>query len=142
MTPADRAVLLDNLKTAEGYRRLLYLDTKQIWTVGYGRNMQHVGVSEPEAAYLLNNDVTEVLAKIHGVIPDFEHIDGTRQIAFGELVVNMGAATVAKFHKMLAAVAGKNWTVAADELMASKWKDDVGPTRSSRLERMVRTGTL
>lgn len=48
---------LELLQEHEGFRQFPYLDSLGIQTIGYGRNLESRGISEPEASYLLSNDI-------------------------------------------------------------------------------------
>ena len=50
--------LMEDLVRDEGLRLELYQDSVGKWTIGVGRNLDDVGISEDEAMYLLRNDIS------------------------------------------------------------------------------------
>ena len=57
--------LEDQLIQHEGLRLDMYRDSVGIWTIGIGRNLEHVGLrTEAEARYLLRSDVLAIRAEI------------------------------------------------------------------------------
>ena len=55
-----REQIIKDLIHHEGKENFVYLDTKKIETIGVGRNLRHVGLSEDEIMLLLNNDIDRV----------------------------------------------------------------------------------
>ena len=49
--------LMESLKSQEGLRCKPYKCTSGKLTIGYGRNLEDVGISQKEAEYLFENDV-------------------------------------------------------------------------------------
>jgi len=142
MTEDDYAAMVARVREHEGYRRFPYRDTKGILTIGIGRNLDHVGVDETEAAYLLARDLRRAEAKAAAVVPGFDALDGPRQAAFVELAFNLGAARLAQFTRMLAATAERDWPRAAAELLDSAWATQVQPARRDALHGLILHGRL
>ena len=132
--------LMELLKKHEGFSATAYRDTKGILTIGYGRNLEAMTVTQEQAGMWLAEDSANAIKQAMK-FPEFAHCDThARQNVFVELIYNIGAGKVAKFKKMLAAITAHDWNKAADELYDSKWRIDVGPTRSGTLISMLRTG--
>lgn len=136
--------LYKNLKLAEspGGRPVLkaYQDTKNIWTIGHGRNLQTMTIPESLAEQWFAEDVATA-AKHAEKFPEWQYLDTeARQDALIELVFNMGPGRVQGFKKMLEAIRRQDWEEAAAELLDSKWRTDVGPTRSNRIAKQLETG--
>ena len=55
-----REQIVKDLIHHEGKKETVYLDSMGIETVAVGRNLSHVGLSEDEIMYLLNNDIDRV----------------------------------------------------------------------------------
>ena len=51
--------LLKELKQEEGFRSIPYLDTQGFWTIGYGRNIDGLPLSEEEFTHLFPNESIE-----------------------------------------------------------------------------------
>lgn len=139
MTEPLIAAILGRLKAHEGFRSHPYLDTEGVLTIGYGLNLDD-GIDQDEATWLLERRLSRAAAKASAIVPGWNTIDPTRQGAFAELAYNLGATRLAKFHKMLAAVAVQDWGKAAAELLDSVWATQVGPSRRDLLVRLVREG--
>ena len=67
----------------------------------------------------------------------FHALDEVRQRVIINMVFNLGYAGVCKFKKMIAAIEDKNYTKASDEMVNSRWYDQVGE-RAQRLCYMMR----
>lgn len=129
------------IKKHEGFRSRVYQDINGRWTVGYGRNVSDVGVSVPEAEYLLTNDIEIAAHQAAGVVGDavFSALNPARQAAIVDICFNVGAQRLSLFVKFLAAIRDSNWKAAHDELLNSKWASQVGG-RSVTVAAMVLTG--
>jgi len=124
----------------EGLRLKPYKDTVGKWTIGVGRNLSDVGISEAEASYLLDNDIRKAVDDASTLVENFETLNDTRQHVLIDMAFNLGRSRLSKFRLMLAAVEAGDFKKAADEMVNSRWYLQVGP-RSARLELMMRTGS-
>lgn len=132
--------LLKSLSKHEGLRLKVYRDTEGHLTIGFGRNLETLEITEEQAHEWLVEDSAAAADEAER-FPEYQYLDNdVRQNVFIELVYNMGAPKVRQFRKMLAAITVQNWTVAAAEMMDSKWARQVGQ-RSETLATMMRTGT-
>lgn len=142
MTPELEA----STKIHEGRRLRAYQDTKGVWTVGYGTNLQELSIDEELATKWLREKLyqAEVLA---GGYPWFRELAQARKDVVVEMIYNLGITRFDKFTNLKAALGVKNYNKAADEMMDSKWAYDVGDgpgnkdDRAERLARQMRTGT-
>ena len=116
---------LELLQEHEGFRQFPYLDSLGIQTIGYGRNLESRGISEPEASYLLSNDIAEAEEMLHRY-PYYWNLSGERKAVLIDMMVNMGPTRLAGFKKMHAALEARNYELAALEMMDSKWSTQVG----------------
>lgn len=138
-TFADRARLLAQLKRHEAYRRRPYYDTKGYLTVGYGRNLETVGLSQEESTYLLSNDV-DAAVRCLVVYAWFPRLEPARQAALANLMVNVGPKSFATFTRMIAALERGDFVAAAAEMLDSKWRTDVGDDRATEVSNQLRAG--
>jgi lysozyme len=138
MTPAQHQALVDDLVRDEGIRLKPYLDTVGKATIGVGRNLSDVGISQAEAMVLLEWDIgrAEQDARTFGW---FEGLDPVRQRAVLNLLFNLGLSRFVLFRHFIAAMGAKLYDKAGDELQASVWYGQVGD-RAKRLVAMIRTG--
>jgi len=130
--------LLDQLKRHEGYRKFPYSDSVGLLTVGIGRNLEHVGISEEEAEILLANDV-EVARQAASTMDYYESLSDERKDAVVNLIFNMGLSRFLGFKKMNAALYIGDYELAAVELLDSKYAVQVGD-RARELASQIKTG--
>lgn len=127
-------------RAGEGLRLHPYTDTRGFASIGYGRNLIGVGISQDEADYLLRNDLSRVGADLAKWLPWTTTLDDVRQRVFYELAFNMGIRGLLGFRKMLIAAQAEDWVTARAELLASDWASQVQPARRDRLASMLVTG--
>ena len=141
MTLRDR--LLVTFDHAEGYRRHPYLDTAGVLTVGFGRNLEAVGVSRGEALMLLANDLDAAIEALAARWPWTGSLAEARLGTRIELCVNLGAAGLAEFTRMWGALAAGDFERAAAEILDSDAARSAPglQLRYARLARQMRTGT-
>lgn len=148
----DRDALADLLIRHEGRRIFVYDDAtgkplktgdtiQGIPTVGVGRNLMDVGISEEESTYLLMNDIERAIVASKKLTPDFESLGVVRQMVLVDMAFNMGPKRLAGFKKMLAAISRQDFEDAAEEMLDSKWARQVG-RRADALAGMMRSGEL
>lgn len=152
MTPEARRELAADLMQAEGFRHKPYLDCcGKYWrececvrkgrlSVGYGRNLDDVGISRSEAEVLLHHDVYSAEANAVRAFQWFPSLNDIRQRAITEVIFNVGMTKFLGFRQTIAAVKAGFYRIAAEHLLDSKWKTQVGPTRSERIARYLRDG--
>ena len=131
---------LSFLQEHEGYRQFPYADSLGIQTIGYGRNLESRGISEPEASYLLSNDIAEA-EKMLDVYPYYYKLNGERKAVMIDMMVNMGSPRLAGFLKMHAALVEQDYELAALEMLDSKWALQVGQ-RALTLSHVMHSGKI
>ena len=119
------AIVESWLREEEGYRRFMYLDTEGIPTIGYGRNLKDVGINPIETEFLLRNDMQSALIAAAS-FPWFDDLSDLRKAVIVDMIFNMGLPRFKTFKKMIRAVTNKVYSVAALEMMNSKWARQVG----------------
>lgn len=130
--------IVTQLKRDEGFRNRIYQDQFGIPTIGCGRNLRDVGLSDDEVNFLLSNDVKRVSDAL-SQFAWFQSLDEVRQGVFVNMAFNMGVQGLLHFPHMLAAAALKDWEGVASEMHASKWFVQVGE-RAARLQKQIITG--
>ena len=131
--------LIQTLIRHEGLKTKIYLDSVGKWTIGVGRNLSDVGISEAEATIMLKNDIEVAEQEVLKVVPFFWSINGVRQEVLINMMFNLGASTFRRFVLFIAAVNDKDWLTASQEMLASRWATQVGD-RATELSEMMRTG--
>ena len=131
--------LIEQLKRHEGFRSKPYLCTAGKLTIGYGRNLDDIGITKAEAEQLLTNDVRVATQELLRAYP---FIDGLKPARFDCLVnkfFNLGISRLSKFNKMWAAIEEGSYRKASEEMLDSKWARQVG-VRAEELAYQMLTG--
>jgi lysozyme len=111
--------LIEELKRDEGVKFKPYHCSADKLTIGVGRNLEDVGISEAESDFLLANDI--------------------RKRVMINMCFNLGLSRLLNFKKFLAAMEAADWEEAAVQMLDSKWARQVGP-RATRLKDMMVEG--
>jgi lysozyme len=127
------------ISVEEGRKGKVYPDPRGVPTIGIGRNLRDVGLSDDEIDYLFKNDILRVTNDIAKNIPWVFGLDDVRQRVFFDLVFNMGITKLLTFQHTLALAKAGDFAGAADELHHSLWDSQVG-NRAPKLEAMLKTG--
>ncbi|PRG76124.1 lysozyme [Burkholderia multivorans] len=134
----DRSVLMAELTRDEGRRLKPYVDTVGKTTIGVGRNLTDVGISDAECDTMLSNDVDRTVAGLDRNLSWWRQLDTVRQRVVVNMAFNMQAGLLT-FVNTLAAMKRGDYAAAADGMLASKWATQVG-ARATRLAAMMRSG--
>jgi lysozyme len=135
----NHQLLWEQLIQHEGLRLKPYRCSAGKLTIGIGRNIEDVGITEEEALVLLGNDISRVIAEIDKKIPAFSSLDEIRKRVLVDMCFNLGISRLMKFRRMLAALEAGDYAQAAVEMMDSRWARQVG-SRAERLKYMMKTG--
>jgi len=130
--------LIAMLQRHEGLRLKPYKCTAGKLSIGYGRNLDDMGISEVEAMVLLRHDIERCYDELN-VFSWFADLDQVRQEALVDMLFNLGLPTFLEFKKTLKFVAEGKYSQAAEEMLRSKWADQVGD-RAKELAYMMDTG--
>ena len=142
----DLEKLREELEIDEGCKYEIYLDHLGYPTFGIG----HL-VIEHDAEYgwevgtsidtvrvheTFESDVETVLSDCTKLYSDFDELPEEAQRVIANMMFNMGYTRLSKFKNMKLSVDARDWNIAADEMIDSKWYYQV-PNRAKRLvERM------
>lgn len=134
----DDLGLINWIKRCEKYEKHPYLDSVRVLTIGYGRNLDDIGISEEEANYLLLNDINKTKKEL-SKFDWFEYQpDGVKK-ALINMCFNLGITRFSGFKKMISALESKDYRLAAMEALDSKWALQVGK-RSRDIANMIKEG--
>ena len=115
-----REQIVKDLIHHEGKKEKVYLDSMGIETVGVGRNLRHVGLSDDEILYLLNNDIDRVEKQLDNYFPWWrDKMEAVRRMLIS-FVFNVGIGTAQKFPKMMKAIENDHYAEAIKELLYNK----------------------
>ena len=134
----DRQLLRSQLERHEGLRLRVYKDTVGVNTIGYGRNLDDVGISRDEADFMLDNDI-DCVEKSLQTVDEYVDLDRVRQTVIANLCFNVGFRGLMNFKRMWQAIGRQDYASAAREMLDSKWARQVG-IRATELAGIMRTG--
>jgi len=122
----DRDLIKKRLIDFEGLELKLYFCKSNKPTIGVGRNCMDNGITEEEAMYLLNNDISTVIKKLDRHWITWRKLPITAQYVCIDLVFNMGINTFMSFRRTRSYMELNEWEKAGDELLDSKYAEQVG----------------
>ena len=135
----DRQRLFTQLRLHEGVEHKPYKCTAGYLTIGVGRNIEERGLSDDEIDYILNNDVNIATDELVVTFDWYADLDPIRQRVVIDMVFNLGMPRFKQFKNMIAAIEAGDWMEASNQMMDSRWAEQVG-LRASRLAEMMETG--
>lgn len=142
----DRARLVEQLRVAEGVRHTAYRDSLGYWTAGVGHLLDQskswagTVFSDDQINEWLEADIDAALAQAQQ-LPEWQALQtDARQNAVVELVFNLGLAHWKLFCRCRLCLCQGCWQCAHDELLNSRWAQQVGPARATRIATMLLTG--
>ena len=135
--------LREDLKRDEGIVYEIYLDHLGLPTFGIGhlvtdKDPEHgldVGtkIDEARCYEAFEKDLETVIADCQILYPDFDDLPEEAQSIIANMMFNMGRPRLSKFKGMKAGVDERNWERAADEMVDSRWYNQV----QKRADRLV-----
>jgi|TARA_R100001224_G_C3894017_1_gene106015 lysozyme len=132
----DMERLKKQLVIDEGLELKPYRCSADKLTIGVGRNIQEVGITEAEAMVLLENDIARVAGECTRAFDWFLGLTPIRKEAIINLVFNMGLSKFKQFKKTIAFIEAGDWERAGAELLDSNYARQVGQ-RSQRVANML-----
>ena len=139
--------LREELAEDEGCKFEIYLDHLGLPTYGIGHLVvegdpeygQPVGtpVDEERVRQVFNLDIASTLDECQVLYPDFDDLPEECQLIIANMMFNMGRPRLSKFKGMKAGVEARDWNRAADEMVDSRWYDQV-TNRAKRLVKRMR----
>lgn len=131
--------IVEQLKRDESVRLKPYTDTVGKLTIGVGRNLTDVGISNDESDYLLANDIARARADLLRFLPWTTSMDEVQREVLTNMVFNMGVHRLLEFKRTLALIQTGNYDAASTEILNSAWAEEVN-ARAHRLSVQLRTG--
>ena len=135
--------LREELAEDEGCKFEIYLDHLGLPTFGIGHLVvegdpehgQPVGtpVDNERVRQVFALDIASTLDECHVLYPDFDDLPEEAQLIIANMMFNMGSPRLSKFKGMKAGVDARDWNRAADEMVDSRWYDQV----TNRAKRLV-----
>lgn len=123
----------------EGFSPVVYRDSMQKWTLGYGRLVDvGGGITRQEALYLLQNDISGVQAAL-SQLPYFSSLNEPRQAVLINMGFQLGISGLLNFKKTLQFIQASDFNSASKEMLNSTWATQT-PVRAKELSEQMRTG--
>ncbi len=134
--------LREELADDEGCKYEIYLDHLGLPTFGIGHLIveadpeygEPVGtpVSEERVRQAFNLDILVTIEDCHRLYDDFDDLPEEAQLVIANLCFKLWYPVLSKFKGMKRCVDARDWQGAADEMVDSRWHDQV-PNRAKRL---------
>ena len=143
----DLERLQKQLSLEEGVRNLAYKDSKGIWTIGIGHNIETRPISDLAVKVIFEQDVDTVVSLLDKYLPWWKELDDVRQNALVDLGFNLGVGPSSEdptgklllFTGTLEVLKNKDYEECAKHLEGTLWYKQVG-SRALRVVKMIRTG--
>ena len=119
------------LMADEGFSREVYL-LYGIRHIGYGFNLDGVGMYKEEADFILANRVNKAMKELKKQFPNYELMSDARKLVLINLCYNLGIHGLLGFRRFVEACGLQDWVKAAKELLDSKAHKQ-NPARMERL---------
>lgn len=132
--------IIEDLKVDEGFRSKPYLCTAGANSIGYGRNLDALGISEEEAEHMLRNDVARVEHELDKAYPWWVKCPGSVRRAMTNMAFQLGQTKLAKFKRTLACLQAGDYNGAANHALDSDWAKQT-PQRAARIAQLFRKAT-
>ena len=139
--------LREELADDEGCKYEIYLDHLALPTFGIGHLIkeadpehgQPVGtpVSEERVRQAFDLDILVTIEDCHRLYDDFDELPEEAQLVIANMCFNLGYPRLSKFKGMKAGCDARDWHRMADEMVDSRWHDQV-PNRAKRLVKRIR----
>ena len=158
-TTAMVDTLVEHLKFEEGFESTPYRCTAGALTIGYGRNLDAVGlrpgedqyicggvvpdniedyvVTEEGAEAMLMNDIEAAVASVDRRMPWADRLHQNAFIALVAMRFQMGSGALGRFKNMLASLEAHDYSEAAVHALDSKWARSDTPARAKRVAAML-----
>lgn len=128
-------------KDFEGLRLKPYKCTAGKLTIGYGRNLEDVGISKTEADMLFERDFAQAESEVRRLLKandiDVDNLIEQRFYVLTDMMFNLGYNRLAQFKKLLYALKKGLYDDAANEMLDSAWAVQVG-SRATKLAALMR----
>jgi lysozyme len=134
----DLKKLKTQLRLHEGSRLKPYKDSVGKLTIGVGRNLDDVGISQEEEELFLSNDIERARILASSLVRNWDALGEIRQRVLIDMAFNLGYK-LRYFRNFIAAVNLSLWDLAAKEMRNSMWATQV-KSRADRLIQMMESG--
>ena len=129
-------MLMNWIKTEEGFSKTVYNDILGVPTFGYG----FTSLDEDEAELVLELKLSKLRKRIVSYLHNNEiSLDSFRKDVLTDMAYNLGFDGMTKFRKMFEALKDMDYDRASKEMLDSQWFKQV-PNRCSLLAQRMKNG--
>ena len=129
-------MLMNWIKTEEGFSKTVYNDILGVPTFGYG----FTSLEEDEAELVLELKLSKLRKRIVSYLHNNEiSLDSFRKDVLTDMAYNLGFDGMTKFRKMFEALKDMDYDRASKEMLDSQWFKQV-PNRCSLLAQRMKNG--
>lgn len=125
----------------EGLKLEPYKCTAGKLTIGVGRNIEDIGISEDEAMFMLDSDIARVRDELDRALPWWSELTEARRNVLIDMCFNLGISRLLQFQNALTAIEEGRYDDGAAEMLDSRWAKQVG-ARAENLAEAMRSDTL
>ena len=119
-------------------RFMPYKDSVGKLTIGYGRCIEDVGISQDEAILLFKDDIANAANDARRLCSIIDELTRPRQLVLMSMAFNLGYAGFSKWPRFWDAIHRRDWQEASDQILDSKEARQDAPARYRQLARMMR----
>lgn len=145
--------LIPDLEAQEGVRLKAYKDSRGIWSLGVGHNLQvdptlypqlqhliAVGITQAQCDALLAADLAHVTARLDVLIPWWNTLEPLRGDVLANLGFNVGVGELMTWHHTLGYAQAGDYQACGNEIGSTQpWASQVG-ARAGILAEQMRSG--
>ena len=131
--------LRQQLVTHEGVELKPYRCTSDKLTIGVGRNIEDRGISHATAMQMLDEDIDICINELQQTLSYWNDLPSRVKEGLINLCFNMGISRLMAFKKTFAYLRSGDFSKAADELLLSRYANQVGQ-RAVDVANMIRDG--
>lgn len=113
-------VYKDFLRDVEGLRLKPYEDIKGVLTIGYGRNLEDMGIDLNEAEVMLDSDVNRAIVDLVDIFPNFFSLSVNIRVVLVSMMFNLGRYRFLTFRRFIEAVKKGDKKMMVYEFLHSK----------------------
>jgi len=139
LSPDAKKKLTSMLMQHEGYSPHPYLCPTGALTIGWGHNLDAMGITPAVGALMLSEDIQYFEQELPKKLNFWNRLNDARKAVLLNMAFNLGVFGLLNFRKMLTAVDHNCFDEAAKEMLDSKWATQV-KSRAEELARIMRTG--
>ena len=131
--------LIDDIKKAEGFSSTVYKCTAGYDTIGYGKRIKYLKVTEEQAEEWLIEDLNNLKYMLSDKYEWFLPAPTEVKRIVTNMAYQLGPNAFSKFRKTIQYIANKDYAMASDEMLDSKWARTDTPRRAKELsDRMAK----